>query len=278
MALRQPQPGRESTGRGLAGQAGGRHGGGAAGARGRAPELCGSLPGLCRLAVAPGSPAPVLAVSGISARPRSRARRRAAAQRGGGRVRAEGRLLSLPCCRRRQAARAPAAAASSGVPRRRCSKSRCPPVPPRPAPRSPPVLRTSSRITGSTALTEILWAISSRWSQSWDGKARGAGPGGAWRRGLGLGTPAACTLVVPLAATPPEGEGVGLAAPLPLISLQPSQCLGKSLALDRCNQALPGAPRPVQLQASARLSRPPSVELAATWVIPLTTRGLCFPN
>lgn len=59
-------------------------------------------------------------------------------------------------CRRRPAAPARAAAASSGVPRRRCSKSRCPPVPPRPAPRSPPVLRTSSRITGSTALTGIL--------------------------------------------------------------------------------------------------------------------------
>lgn len=52
-----------STGRGLAGQAGGRRGGGAAGARGRAPELCGALPGLCRLPVAPGSPAPVLSVS-----------------------------------------------------------------------------------------------------------------------------------------------------------------------------------------------------------------------
>lgn len=53
-----------NTGRGLAGQAGGRRGGGAAGARGRAPELCGALLGLCRLAVAPGSPALVLTVSG----------------------------------------------------------------------------------------------------------------------------------------------------------------------------------------------------------------------
>lgn len=51
-------------GRGLAGQAGGRRGGGAARARGREPELCGALPGFCRLAVAPGSPALVLTVSG----------------------------------------------------------------------------------------------------------------------------------------------------------------------------------------------------------------------
>lgn len=55
--------GRGAQGGGLAGQAGGRRGGGAAGARGRAPELCGSQPGLCRLAVAPGSPALVLTVS-----------------------------------------------------------------------------------------------------------------------------------------------------------------------------------------------------------------------
>lgn len=69
-------------------------------------------------------------------------------------------------CRRQRAAGllAPAAAATavaaSGVPPRRCSKSRCPRAPPRPAPRSPPVwprgLGASSRITGSKVPTGML--------------------------------------------------------------------------------------------------------------------------
>lgn len=109
-----PQPGRErSSGRGLAGQEGGRRGGGAAGARGRAPELCSAQPGLCWLAVAPGSPALVLTVSASPpALARSRARRQTAASLGGGRVRAEGRLLTL---RVLQAAAGGSSSGSGGV-------------------------------------------------------------------------------------------------------------------------------------------------------------------
>lgn len=120
---------------------------------------------------------------------------------------------------------------ASGVPPRRCSKSRRPRAPPRPAPRSPPPWPRDPgawcRITGSTAPTGMLWAISSRWSRSWDGTAgrlgglgaagwgarEALGPGGAGHPGRRLGLlPAARFGRLPSAAPAPRNTGAGLPA------------------------------------------------------------------